>query len=133
MFFATSPGALFIPPAAIDPVGLGKVAVMTGRGSGVGLARGHGRLQFHGVDLTRPGAGNDGIYAAIASFRRHGQQERGLALRKKGIRCDAMLPGCVDSQIGKAIAAEHGHEYDAGPTRRYSLFMFCMCRQPNWR
>lgn len=32
--------------------------------------------------------------------------------RKEGIRCNAVLPGAIDSRIGKAIAAGHGDEWD---------------------
>ncbi|GJC86812.1 short chain dehydrogenase andC [Colletotrichum liriopes] len=222
MFFNTSPDALFIPPATVDPVGFGKVAVVTGCGSGVGLAcaqlllahqyqvcgldarafdygliqeADHGRFHFHRADLTGPGACEDGVYAAVASFggridllvnvagvmdtfssvdgvtdaewdrvmavnltvpvrmmravipfmreRKSGSivnvastagvsgavagiaytcSKHGLVgatknvawrFRKEGIRCNAVLPGAVDSRIGKAIAAGHGDEYDA--------------------
>lgn len=33
--------------------------------------------------------------------------------RKEGIRCNAVLPGAIDSRIGKAIAAGNGDEWDA--------------------
>ncbi|GKT53605.1 short-chain dehydrogenase/reductase SDR [Colletotrichum tofieldiae] len=222
MFFNTSPDALFIPPATVDPVGFGKVAIVTGCGSGVGLAcaqlllahqyqvcgldarafdygliqeADHGRFHFHRADLTGPGACEDGVYAAVASFggridllvnvagvmdtfssvdgltdaewdrvmavnltvpvrmmravipfmreKKSGSivnvastagvsgavagiaytcSKHGLVgatknvawrFRKEGIRCNAVLPGAVDSRIGKAIAAGHGDEYDA--------------------
>ncbi|GKT87966.1 short-chain dehydrogenase/reductase SDR [Colletotrichum tofieldiae] len=240
MFFNTSPDALFIPPATVDPVGFGKVAIVTGCGSGVGLAcaqlllahqyqvcgldarafdygliqeADHGRFHFHRADLTGPGACEDGcmrrlpllevrgridllvnvagvmdtfssvdgltdaewdrvmavnltvpvrMMRAVIPFMREKKSGsivnvastagvsgpwRGLRIRvantvwfvedpsplsilqasvqvgatknvawrfrKEGIRCNAVLPGAVDSRIGKAIAAGHGDEYDA--------------------
>ncbi|KAF4891021.1 Short chain dehydrogenase andC [Colletotrichum fructicola] len=97
MFFHTSPDALFIPPKTIDPIGYGKVAVVTGCSSGIGLACtqlllahqfqvcgldarefnysllqecDHGRFHFHRADLTEPRACEDGVYASISSFGR---------------------------------------------------------------
>lgn len=32
--------------------------------------------------------------------------------RKEGIRCNAVLPGAIDSRIGKAIATGQGDEFD---------------------
>ncbi|KZL87123.1 short-chain dehydrogenase reductase sdr [Colletotrichum incanum] len=222
MFFNTSLDTLFIPPATGDPVGFGKVAVVTGCGSGVGLAcaqlllahqyqvcgldarafdygliqeADHGRFHFHRADLTGPGACEDGVYAAVASFggridllvnvagvmdsfssvdsvtdaewdrvmavnltvpvrmmravlpfmrekksgaivnvastagisgavagiaytcSKHGligaTKNVAWRFRKEGIRCNAVLPGAVDSRIGKAIAAGHVGKYDA--------------------
>ncbi|KAK1509931.1 bacilysin biosynthesis oxidoreductase bacC [Colletotrichum tamarilloi] len=224
MFFTTSPDALFIPPTTIDPVGFGKVAIVTGCGSGVGLAcaqlllahqysvcgldtrefnyallqeADHGRFHFHRADLTGPRACEDGVYAAVASFggridllvnvagvmgsfssadgvtdsewdrvvavnltvpvkmmravipfmlekksgvivnvastagisgavagiaytcSKHGligaTKNVAWRFRKEGIRCNAVLPGAIDSRIGKAIAAGHGgdEEFDA--------------------
>ncbi|KAK1640237.1 hypothetical protein BDP81DRAFT_478977 [Colletotrichum phormii] len=217
MFFTTSPDALFIPPKTIDPVGFGKVAVVTGCGSGVGLAcaqlllahqysvcgldarefnyallqeADHGRFHFHRADLTEARACEDGVYAAVASFggridllvnvagvmgsfssadgvtdsewdrvmavnltvpvkmmravipfmlekksgvivnvastagvsgavagiaytcSKHGiigaTKNVAWRFRKEGIRCNAVLPGAIDSRIGKAIAVGHG-------------------------
>ncbi|KAF5514895.1 Short chain dehydrogenase andC [Colletotrichum fructicola] len=196
MFFHTSPDALFIPPKTIDPIGYGKVAVVTGCSSGIGLACtqlllahqfqvcgldarefnysllqecDHGRFHFHRADLTEPRACEDGVYASISSFGRridllvnvagvmdsfssvdgvtNAEWDRVMAVnltapvkmmstaglsgavagiaytcskhgligatknvawrfRKEGIRCNAVLPGAIDSRIGKAIATD---------------------------
>ncbi|KAF5515895.1 Short chain dehydrogenase andC [Colletotrichum siamense] len=221
MFFHTSADALFIPPKTIDPIGYGKVAVVTGCSSGIGLACtqlllahqfqvcgldarefnysllqecDHGRFHFHRADLTEPRACEDGVYASISSFGRridllvnvagvmdsfssvdgvtNAEWDRVMAVnltapvkmmrsvlpfmkekgtgaivnvsstaglsgavagiaytcskhgligatknvawrfRKEGIRCNAVLPGAIDSRIGKAIATGQGDEFD---------------------
>nr|XP_036577539.1 bacilysin biosynthesis oxidoreductase bacC [Colletotrichum truncatum]KAF6784537.1 bacilysin biosynthesis oxidoreductase bacC [Colletotrichum truncatum] len=221
MFFNTSADALYIPPTTIDPVGYGKVAIVTGCGSGIGLActqlllahqyqvcgldirdfnysllqeSDHGRFHFHRADLTELRACEDGVYASIASFGRRidllvnvagvmdsfssadgvtdVEWDRVIAVnltapvkmmravlpfmkekstgvivnvastaglsgavagiaytcskhgligatknvawrfRKEGIRCNAVLPGAIDSRIGKAIASGHADEFD---------------------
>ncbi|KAF6814392.1 short-chain dehydrogenase/reductase SDR [Colletotrichum sojae] len=222
MFFSTSPDTLFIPPTTIDPIGYGKVAIVTGCVSGIGLActqlllahqyqvcgldardfsysllqeSDHGRFHFHRADLTGSRACEDGVYSSIASFGRRvdllvnvagimdsfssvdgvsdeewdkvmatnltvpvrmmravlpfmREKKSGVIVnvastaglsgavagiaytcskhgligatknvawrfRKEGIRCNAVLPGAIDSRIGKAIAAGNGDEWDA--------------------
>ncbi|OLN81605.1 2-(R)-hydroxypropyl-CoM dehydrogenase 1 [Colletotrichum chlorophyti] len=204
MFFTTSPDALFIPPSTVDPSGFGKVAVVTGCASGVGLAcaqlllahqyqvcgldvgafnysllqeADHGRFHFHQGDLTEPQgrridllvnvagvmdslssvdgvtdeewdrvvavnltvpvkmmravipfmkergsgaivnvastAGVSGAVAGVAyTCSKHGligaTKNVAWRFRKEGIRCNAVLPGAVDSRIGKAVAAGRG-------------------------
>jgi NAD(P)-dependent dehydrogenase (short-subunit alcohol dehydrogenase family) len=213
MLYNTSPDALFIPPSTIDPVGFGKVAIVTGCSSGIGLActqlllahqfsvcgldandfsyellreEDHGRFHFHKGDLTLPYACEDGINICLHSFGsridvlvnvagimdsfssadgiKDDEWDKVLALnltvpvkmmrgvipymrekkngviinvastagisgavagiaytsskhgllgatknvawrfRNEGIRCNAVLPGSIDSSIGKAIA-----------------------------
>ncbi|TEA13220.1 Short chain dehydrogenase andC [Colletotrichum sidae] len=222
MFFNTSPDALNIPRSTIDPVGYGKVAIVTGCSSGIGLActqlllahqyqvcgldtrdfsysllqeSDHGRFHFHRADLTKPKACENGLYASLASFGRRvdflinvagvmgsfssvdsvsdDEWERVMAVnltvpvkmmravlpvmkengggvivnvastaalsgavagiaytcskhgligatknvawqfRKEGIRCNAVLPGAVDSRVGEAVAAGGGESFDA--------------------
>ncbi|KAJ2906746.1 Short chain dehydrogenase andC [Zalerion maritima] len=95
MLYNTSPDALFVPPNTIDPVGFGKVAIVTGCSSGIGLActqlllahqfsvfgldasdfnyellreDDHGRFHFHKDDLTLPHACQEGINICLHSF-----------------------------------------------------------------
>ncbi|KAF9875638.1 bacilysin biosynthesis oxidoreductase bacC [Colletotrichum karsti] len=219
MFFTTSPDALFISPKTIDPIGFGKVAIVTGCSSGIGLActqlllahqymvcgldvrafdysllqeSDHGRFHFHRADLTELRACEDGVYASIASFgidllvnvagvmdnfssadgvsdaewdrvmavnltvpvkmmravlpfmkekntgvivnvastagtsgavagiaytcSKHGligaTKNVAWRFRKEGIRCNAILPGAINSRIGKTIASGQVNEFD---------------------
>ncbi|KAJ0316752.1 hypothetical protein COL154_004672 [Colletotrichum chrysophilum] len=190
MFFHTSPDALFIPPKTIDPIGYGKVAVVTGCSSGIGLACtqlllahqfqvcgldarefNYSLLQERRIDLlvnvagvmdsfssvdgvtnaewdrvmavnlTAPvkmmrsvlpfmkekgtgaivnvssTAGLSGAVAGIAyTCSKHGligaTKNVAWRFRKEGIRCNAVLPGAIDSRIGKAIATGQGDEFD---------------------
>jgi len=95
MLYDQSPDALYIPQRSIDPVGFGKVAIVTGCASGIGLActqlllahqfqvcgldiqdfdygliqeADHGRLHFHKADLTETGACEDGVNVCLSSF-----------------------------------------------------------------
>ena len=95
MLYNTSADTLFTPTSQIDPVGYGKVAVVTGCGSGIGLAttqlllahqfrvcgldarafdydllrvEDHGRFHFTRGDLTEPGACEQGVQVCVAAF-----------------------------------------------------------------
>jgi NAD(P)-dependent dehydrogenase (short-subunit alcohol dehydrogenase family) len=221
MLYNTSPDAVFVPANTIDPLGYGKVAVVTGCASGIGLActqlllahqfqvfgldrrdfdyglvqeADHGRFHFHRADLVEEGACEQAILGCVSSFghidllvnvaglmdnfasadaitddvwdavisinltvpvrmmreviphmkaRRDGviinvastaavsgavagiaytSSKHGLIgatknvawrFRNDGIRCNAVLPGHVDSSIGQAIASgQHGDHWD---------------------
>lgn len=95
MLYNTGPDSLFTPQKSIDPLGFGKVAIVTGCSSGIGLActqlmlahqfqvcgldarnfdynllrpEDHGRFHFHKGDLTDPGACEDGVRICVAAF-----------------------------------------------------------------
>ncbi|OIW33698.1 NAD(P)-binding protein [Coniochaeta ligniaria NRRL 30616] len=95
MLYNTSPDTAFTPTTQIDPLGYGKVAIVTGCGSGIGLATAqlllahqfrvcgldarefdynllrvedHGRFHFTQGDLTRPGACEEGVRVCVAAF-----------------------------------------------------------------
>ncbi|KAK0723066.1 hypothetical protein B0T26DRAFT_705219 [Lasiosphaeria miniovina] len=95
MLYNTAPDALFVPQTAVDPLGFGKVAIVTGCASGIGLAvaqlllahqfqvcgldvaefdyallreADHGRFHFTRGDLTKPGACEDGVRVCAAAF-----------------------------------------------------------------
>ncbi|KAK0637283.1 hypothetical protein B0T17DRAFT_588183 [Bombardia bombarda] len=95
MLYNTAPDALFTPQTAVDPLGFGKVAVVTGCSSGIGLAvtqhllahqfqvcgldmaafdynlvreADHGRFHFHRGDLTAPGACEEGVRICVAAY-----------------------------------------------------------------
>lgn len=95
MLYNESPDTLFQPKSAVDPTGYGKVALVTGCGSGIGLATtqlllahqfqvcgldinafdydllrlaDHGRFHFHKGDLTAPGACEEGVRICLATF-----------------------------------------------------------------
>lgn len=95
MLYNTSPDTLFTPSAHIDPLGYGKVAIVTGCASGIGLAttqlllaaqfrvcgldardfdyhllrvEDHGRFHFHKGDLTLPKACDEGVGICVAAF-----------------------------------------------------------------
>ncbi|WQF75775.1 Putative short-chain dehydrogenase/reductase SDR, NAD(P)-binding domain superfamily [Colletotrichum destructivum] len=60
-------------------------------------------------------AGTSGAVAGIAyTCSKHrligATKNMAWRFRKEGIRCNAVLPGAVDSRIGKAIGAGHGGE-----------------------
>ena len=84
-----------MPSSTVDPIGYGKVAIVTGCSSGIGLAttqlllahqfsvcgldandfkyellrdEDHGRFHFHKADLTAAGACEDGVNIALFSF-----------------------------------------------------------------
>ncbi|KAI8287956.1 mRNA decapping complex subunit 2 [Colletotrichum sp. SAR11_240] len=62
-------------------------------------------------------AGLSGAVAGIAyTCSKHGligaTKNVAWRFRKEGIRCNAVLPGAIDSRIGKAIATGHGDEFD---------------------
>lgn len=89
MLYNTTPDQLYEPRAAVDPLGYGRVAVVTGCASGIGLActqlllahqfsvcgldrrpfdyakmlraADHSRFHFHQCDLTAPGACDDAV------------------------------------------------------------------------
>jgi NAD(P)-dependent dehydrogenase (short-subunit alcohol dehydrogenase family) len=236
MLYDTSPDALFLPAHTIDPLGFGKVAVVTGCSSGIGLAcaqlllahqfsvfgvdqrafdyalvreADHGRFHFRRADLVEEGACEGAVLGCISSFGRidllvnvaglmdnfasadavtdelwnavlavnltvpvrmmrevlphmrdrgeggviinvastagvsgavagiaYTSSKHGLIgatknvawrFRNDGIRCNAVLPGAIDSSIGKAIAdgqaqlngssrqagQQEGHPWDA--------------------
>ncbi|KAK3374941.1 hypothetical protein B0H63DRAFT_481330 [Podospora didyma] len=219
MLYNTAPDKLFIPQTAVDPLGFGKVAIVTGCASGIGLAvtqvllahqfqvcgldvaefdyqllreADHGRFHFHRGDLTAPGvceegvriaahafgsrvdvlvnvagmmdnfhsadgvsddiwdkvvainltapvkmmrsvlpfmkAKKDGVIVNVASTAGMSGAIAGIAytsskhgligatknvawrFRNDGIRCNAVLPGAVDSGVGKTIAAGRNNE-----------------------
>lgn len=96
MLYNTSPDTLFIPQSTnIDPTGFGKVAIVTGCSSGIGLAvaqlllahqfqvcgldvadfdyhllreADHGRFHFHKGDLSSPGVCEEGVRICVAGF-----------------------------------------------------------------
>lgn len=95
MLYNTSPDALFVPQSTIDPSGFGKIAIITGCSSGIGLAstqlllahqysvcgldkdlfnyellreEDHGRFHFHQGDLTLPSACQEGVNICLHSF-----------------------------------------------------------------
>ena len=95
MLYDQSPDALFVPTRSIDPIGYGKVAIVTGCASGIGLAcaqlllahqfqvcgldvqefdyglvreADHGRFHFHKTDLTEPEACEHGVRVCLSSF-----------------------------------------------------------------
>ncbi|KAK3989490.1 hypothetical protein QBC44DRAFT_327451 [Cladorrhinum sp. PSN332] len=220
MLYTPTPDSLYHPPSThIDPLGYGKVAIVTGCASGIGLAvtqlllshqfsvcgldisefdynllrvEDHGRFHFHRGDLTQPGVPEDGVRIARQSFggridvlinvagildnfssadavtdqiwskvlatnltvpvmmmrsvlpcmkeRKDGvivnvastaatsgavagiaytASKHGLLgatknvawrFRNEGIRCNAVLPGAIDSSIGKRIASGHTND-----------------------
>lgn len=216
MLYNPRPDTLFAPHTAVDPLGFGRVAIVTGCASGIGLAvtqlllahqfqvcgldvadfdynlvreADHGRFHFHKGDLTAPGGCDEGVRICVATFgnridvlvnvagvmdnfssadgvsdgvwdkviavnltvpvrmmrgvlpfmkaKRDGvivnvastaatsgavagvaytSSKHGLIgatknvawrFRNDGIRCNAVLPGAIDSSIGKMIAAGH--------------------------
>ena len=96
MLYNTSPDSLFVPQSTnIDPLGFGKVAIVTGCSSGIGLAvtqllllhqfqvcgldvagfdynllreADHGRFHFHRGDLTAVGGCEEGVRICVAGF-----------------------------------------------------------------
>ncbi|KAK4193588.1 hypothetical protein QBC35DRAFT_961 [Podospora australis] len=218
MLYTPTKDSLYHPPAShIDPLGYGKVAIVTGCASGIGLAvtqlllshqfsvcgldlaefdynlvrvEDHGRFHFHRGDLSVTGVPEDGVRIALSSFgdridvlvnvagimdnfssadrvsddlwdrviatnltapvkmmravlpfmkeRKDGviinvastagtsgavagvaytSSKHGLIgatknvawrFRNEGIRCNAVLPGAIDSSIGQLIIAAHG-------------------------
>ncbi|EFW98493.1 short chain dehydrogenase reductase [Grosmannia clavigera kw1407] len=96
MLYNTTPDQLYEPRAAVDPLGYGRVAIVTGCASGIGLActqlllahqfyvcgldrrpfdyakllraTDHGRFHFHQCDLTAPGACDDAVRICHHSF-----------------------------------------------------------------
>ncbi|KAM7192777.1 putative short-chain dehydrogenase reductase [Naviculisporaceae sp. PSN 640] len=96
MLYNTSPDTLFTPQSTnIDPRGFGKVAIVTGCSSGIGLAvtqlllahqfqvcgldvadfdyhllreADHGRFHFHKGDLSCPGICEEGVRICVAAF-----------------------------------------------------------------
>lgn len=96
MLYNTTPDALFAPSSTnIDPLGFGKVAIVTGCSSGIGLAvtqlllahqfqvcgldvapfdyhllreADHGRFHFHRGDLTLPRGCEEGVTICAAGF-----------------------------------------------------------------
>lgn len=96
MLYNTTPDQLYEPRAAVDPLGYGRVAIVTGCASGIGLACtqlllahqfcvcgldrrpfdyakllrvvDHGRFHFHQCDLTVPGACDDAVRICQHSF-----------------------------------------------------------------
>lgn len=95
MLYHTTPDTLFTPTSAIDPIGYGKTAIVTGCASGIGLSttqlllahqfsvcgldisdfdynllrvEDHGRFHFHKGDLTSPGACEEGVRICVAAF-----------------------------------------------------------------
>ncbi|KAK5653111.1 hypothetical protein OQA88_9210 [Cercophora sp. LCS_1] len=222
MLYTTSPDTLFTPRQQIDPTGYGKVALVTGCASGIGLAvtqlllahqfsvcgldvdefdynllrvEDHGRFHFSRGDLTETGkceegvrvcrgwGGNridvlvnvagvmdnfssadgvsdevwekvvatnltvpvrmmrgvlplmkerkDGVIVNVASTAGVSGAVAGVAytaskhgligatknvawrFRNEGIRCNAVLPGAIDSGIGKTIASGRNDAWDA--------------------
>ncbi|KAK4221247.1 hypothetical protein QBC38DRAFT_492461 [Podospora fimiseda] len=96
MLYTPTPDSLYHPPSThIDPLGYGKVAIVTGCASGIGLSvtqlllshqfsvcgldisefdynllrvEDHGRFHFHRGDLTEPGVPEDGVRISRQSF-----------------------------------------------------------------
>ncbi|KAM7197864.1 hypothetical protein V8F33_005356 [Rhypophila sp. PSN 637] len=96
MLYNPSPDSLFLPQQSnIDPLGFGKVAIVTGCSSGIGLAvtqlllahqfqvcgldvaefdyhllreADHGKFHFHKGDLTSPGIVEEGVRICAAGF-----------------------------------------------------------------
>ena len=96
MLYNPTPDSLYHPPASrIDPSGYGRVAIVTGCASGIGLAvtqillsrqfsvcgldiadfdykllrvEDHGRFHFHRGDLTQRGTPEEGVRIARGSF-----------------------------------------------------------------
>lgn len=95
MLYNTSPDTAFKPTSQIDPLGYGKVAVVTGCGSGIGLAttqlllahqfrvcgldardfdyqllrvEDHGRFHFTKADLAASGACEQAVRVCVAAF-----------------------------------------------------------------
>ncbi|KAK3357208.1 hypothetical protein B0T25DRAFT_566515 [Lasiosphaeria hispida] len=95
MLYNPTPDALFAPAAAVDPLGFGKVAIVTGCASGIGLAvtqqllahqfsvcgldiadfdydlvrvTDHGRFHFHKGDLAAAGGCEEGVRICVATF-----------------------------------------------------------------
>lgn len=95
MLYTTHPDTLFTPSTAVDPTGFGRIAVVTGCASGIGLAAtqlllahqfsvcgldarefdynllreaDHGRFHFTRGDLTETGQCEEGVRVCLASF-----------------------------------------------------------------
>ncbi|KAK3313793.1 hypothetical protein B0H66DRAFT_607035 [Apodospora peruviana] len=96
MLYNTTPDSLFVPQSSVvDPLGYGKVALVTGCGSGIGLAvtqlllahqfqvcgldvvefdynlvreADHGRFHFHRGDLVAPGVCEEGVRICVATY-----------------------------------------------------------------
>lgn len=95
MLYTSQPDRIWIPATAVDPLGFGKVAIVTGCASGIGLAvtqlllahqfqvfgldkaqfdynllreADHGRFHFHRCDLTESGAPEEGVRICRATF-----------------------------------------------------------------
>jgi len=95
MLYGNSQDQPYIPPSHVDPHGFGKVAIVTGCSSGIGLActqvllahqyqvfgldildikydliqkDHHGRFHFHKGDLADEGACEEGVRVCVASF-----------------------------------------------------------------
>ncbi|KAK4167611.1 hypothetical protein QBC43DRAFT_311088 [Cladorrhinum sp. PSN259] len=96
MLYTPTQDSLYHPPAShIDPLGFGKVAIVTGCSSGIGLSvtqlllshqfsvcgldispfdydllrvEDHGRFHFHRGDLTEPNVPEEGVRIALQSF-----------------------------------------------------------------
>ena len=95
MLYTPQPDTLYAPTTAVDPLGFGKVAIVTGCASGIGLAvtqlllahqfqvcgldvaafdyslvreADHGRFHFHRGDLTSPGVCEEGVRICRAGF-----------------------------------------------------------------
>ncbi|KAK0753075.1 hypothetical protein B0T18DRAFT_395930 [Schizothecium vesticola] len=223
MLYTSSPDTPFSPNTSIDPLGFGRVAIVTGCASGIGLAatqlllahqfqvcgldaaefdyalvrpEDHGRFHFHRGDLTAKEGADEGVRVCVGVFgnridvlvnvagvmdnfssadavtdeiwdrvlavnltvpvkmmravlpfmraRKDGcvvnvastagtsgavagvaytASKHGLIgatknvawrFRNDGIRCNAVLPGAIDSSIGKTIASGHNEAWDEG-------------------
>jgi Dehydrogenases with different specificities (related to short-chain alcohol dehydrogenases) len=95
MLYTSQPDTIWIPTTAVDPLGFGKVAIVTGCASGIGLAvtqlllahqfqvfgldktqfdynllreADHGRFHFHRCDLTESGAPEESVRICRATF-----------------------------------------------------------------
>lgn len=66
----------------------------------------HGLVSFSSLSAGCEGRGADGIWQIGAT------KNVAWRFRNDGIRCNAVLPGAIDSGIGKTIASGHNEAWD---------------------